>query len=62
MQRGELASDALVRLSATPVRPLLVSLLWETTFEPFEKLDVAGLLAAHRELLIAPDRQREPPP
>jgi AcrR family transcriptional regulator len=60
--RGELASDALVRYPQLLFGPLLVSLLWETTFEQFEKLDVEGMLAAHRELMVASGATRKPTP
>jgi hypothetical protein len=60
--RGELASDALVRHPLLLFGPLLASMLWETTFEPFEHLDVDGLLRAHRELLAGAPVPRTPPP
>ncbi|MCW2274494.1 TetR family transcriptional regulator [Rhodoblastus acidophilus] len=57
-QRGELASDALVRQPLLAFAPMLVSLLWTSTFDPIEKLDVPGLLATHREILSAPQARK----
>jgi AcrR family transcriptional regulator len=50
--RGELASDAAARFPHLVVAPLLVGLLWDGLFSTFEPLDVEGLLAAHRDLLL----------
>jgi AcrR family transcriptional regulator len=60
-QRGELASDALVRHPLLAFAPMLVSLLWTTTFDSLEKLDVPDLLATHRELLAAPQARKPIP-
>lgn len=60
--RGEIASDALVRYPQLLFGPLLLSLIWKSMFEPFETLDVSGLLAAHREVLAASAAQRKPTP
>ncbi len=57
-ERGELASDALVRFPHLLFGPVLVGILWEGMFARFEPLDVAGLLNAHRELLLAPGPAR----
>ena len=59
--RGELASDALVRHPVLVFAPMLVSLLWTSTFDSFEKLDVPDLLATHRALLSA-TQARKPSP
>lgn len=61
-ERGELSSDALVRFPHLLIGPMLVSVVWRSLFEQFEPLDVAGLLAAHGELLLAPQTSREPNP
>jgi len=60
-QRGELASDALVRHPTLAFAPMLLSLLWTSTFDSFEKLDVPDLLAAHRELLASPQARETKP-
>ncbi|MCW2285666.1 AcrR family transcriptional regulator [Rhodoblastus acidophilus] len=60
-ERGELVSDALVRHPVLAFAPMLVSLIWTSTFDPFQKLDVADLLATHRELL-SPPQARKPTP
>ena len=59
--RGELASDALVRHPVLAFAPMLVSLLWTSTFDSFQKLDVPDLLAAHRELLSSPQARKPAP-
>lgn len=53
-ERGELSSDALARFPHLLFGPLLVSVVWRSLFEPFQSLDVDGLLSAHRDLLLAP--------
>ena len=58
-ERGELPSDALVRFPQLLFGPMLISVLWEGLFSRFEALDVAGMLAAHRELLLASGTTRE---
>jgi AcrR family transcriptional regulator len=52
-ERGELASDAPARFPHLVMAPLLVSLVWDRLFSPFEPLDVGALLEAHRSLLLA---------
>jgi len=60
-KRGELGSDALVRHPLLAFAPMLVSLIWTSTFDSFEKLDVQDLLATHRALLsAAPARETTP--
>ena len=51
-QRGELSSDALERFPHLVFAPLLVAVVWQAVFSKIEALDVKGLLAAHREILL----------
>ena len=51
--RGEISSDALARYPQLLFGPLLVSVVWRGLFEPYQPLDVAGMLAAHRDMLLA---------
>ncbi|WP_296514569.1 TetR/AcrR family transcriptional regulator [Rhodopseudomonas sp.] len=55
---GELSSDALVRFPQLLFAPLLLSAIWESLFSRLEPLDVEGMLAAHRELLLSPSQPR----
>lgn len=50
--RGEQASNDLVEFPHLVVAPLVLALIWESTFSKMQALDVEGLLAAHRRLLI----------
>lgn len=50
--RDEIPSDALARYPQLLFGPMLVSVVWRTLFEPYQHLDMSGLLAAHRELLL----------
>jgi AcrR family transcriptional regulator len=52
MARGELQSDSLARFPQLLFAPLLMALIWDGLFSAIEPLDVEGLLAAHRELLL----------
>ena len=51
-ERGELSSDAAARFPHLVAAPLIAALMWDGLFSRFEPLDVAGLLAAHRDLLL----------
>lgn len=51
--RGEISSEALARYPQLLFGPLLVSVVWRSLFEPYQPLDVAGMLAAHRDMLLA---------
>ncbi len=63
VQTGELADDALVRFPQLVMAPLLMSVIWDALFEDKHHLDVDGMLASFRTLLVppggaeAPDRQ-----
>ncbi len=50
--RGEIKTDSLVYHPHLIFGPMLISVVWRGLFEEFEPLDVAGLLTAHRDLLI----------
>lgn len=50
--RGEFRSDEAARFPQLVVAPLLVGIVWTGLFDRTEKLDVAGLLDAHADLLI----------
>jgi AcrR family transcriptional regulator len=51
--RGEFSSDAAARFPQLIVAPLLLAVIWDGLFSKIEPLDVAGLLAAHCDLLTA---------
>jgi AcrR family transcriptional regulator len=59
--RGELRSDALARFPQLVFAPLLLALIWDGLFSAIEPLDVEGLLAAHRELLLSGAARAAPP-
>lgn len=50
--KGELPSDALVRFPQLLFAPMLISIIWTCVFTQHEPLDVEGMLAAHRDLLL----------
>lgn len=50
--RGEISSDALARFPQMLFGPLLVSVVWRSLFEPYQPLDVAGMLGAFRDMLL----------
>ncbi|HMN72300.1 MAG TPA: TetR/AcrR family transcriptional regulator [Rhodoblastus sp.] len=59
--RGEIPSYALARYPQLLFGPLLVSVVWRSLFEPYQPLDVAGMLAAHRAMLLGTAaKAREP--
>ncbi|WP_321502828.1 TetR/AcrR family transcriptional regulator [Breoghania sp.] len=60
VQTGELADDALVRFPQLVMAPLLMSVIWDALFEDKHHLDVDGMLAAFRTLLVPPSGA-EPP-
>ena len=59
--RGELPSDALTRFPQLLFGPMLLSMIWRGLFESYQPLDVAGLLAAHRDLLLGLQPQAKQP-
>ncbi|WP_245926741.1 TetR/AcrR family transcriptional regulator [Breoghania corrubedonensis] len=60
-ETGELKSDALARFPQLVMAPLLMSITWDALFENHQHLDVKGMLAAFRDLLVNPDRPDCPP-
>ena len=56
--RGELASDEIKKFPHLVFAPLLLSVIWDGLFSRIEPLDVEGLLAAHRKVLIGSGSRR----
>ncbi|CAH1667792.1 MULTISPECIES: TetR/AcrR family transcriptional regulator [unclassified Chelatococcus] len=50
--RGELASDTLQRFPQIVAAPLLVSVIWQSLFEPFEPLDTEAFLNSYIDMLM----------
>lgn len=57
-QRGELATEGLVRFPQLIAAPLLLSLIWDGLFSKIDPLDVEAMLGAHAELLTAARRKQ----
>lgn len=55
--QGELRSGDLCRYPQLVMAPMLMSLIWENLFARSERLDVEGLLAAHRAILTGTPRR-----
>jgi AcrR family transcriptional regulator len=49
---GELSAEGLARFPQLVVAPLILAVVWDGLFAAIEPLDVEGLLAVHRELLL----------
>jgi AcrR family transcriptional regulator len=49
---GELSAEGLARFPQLVVAPLILAVVWDGLFAAIEPLDVKGLLAVHRELLL----------
>jgi hypothetical protein len=58
LARGELASDAIEKFPHLVFAPVLLSVIWDGVFSRIEPLDVEGLLAAHRKVLIGSGNRR----
>ncbi len=58
IDRGELASDALVRFPQILPAPVLTAVIWTTIFDRFEKLDTAGFISSYFDVML---RGLEPP-
>jgi len=54
--RGELASDAVVRFPQLVAEPIITTIIWDALFSKIKPLDVPGFLRAHRDMLIAKPR------
>jgi AcrR family transcriptional regulator len=51
-ERGELSNASVARFPQLVVAPLILALIWDSLLARIEPLDVEGLLAAHRDLLL----------
>ena len=49
---GELSAEGLARFPQLVVAPLILAVVWDGLFAAIEPLNVEGLLAVHRELLL----------
>ena len=56
--KGELSIAAVVRFPQLVFAPLLMAVMWDALFARIDPLDVDGMLAAHRELLVGKAKQR----
>ena len=52
--RGELRQERLAEFPQLVVAPALVAVIWSGLFDRFAPLDMAGLMRAHLDLLLAP--------
>jgi len=52
--KGELVSNGLVRFPQLAIAPVILAIVWDGLFSKFQPLDAAGLLEAHRRLLVPP--------
>jgi AcrR family transcriptional regulator len=59
-ERGELASDAVVRFPQLVAEPIITTIIWDALFAKIAPLDVAGLLRAHRDMLLAKPQRGAP--
>jgi AcrR family transcriptional regulator len=55
-ERGELASDAVVRFPQLVGAPVVLAIVWNALFERFEPLDVRAFLHAHLDVLFGKGR------
>ena len=53
-ERGEIASDAMVRFPQLIAAPGIVAIIWSGLFDRFEPIDVRSMMKAHIELLFMP--------
>jgi AcrR family transcriptional regulator len=52
-------AEALSRFPQLIFAPLLMSVIWRSTFSQFEPLDVPALIAAHKDILLQPRVERD---
>jgi AcrR family transcriptional regulator len=52
VDRGELATDALVRFPQLLAAPGIVAIIWSGLFDRFEPLDLRAMLRAHFDILL----------
>jgi AcrR family transcriptional regulator len=50
--RGEIDTRALAQFPQLIIAPALLSVFWDAVFTPYEKLDAAAMLDAHRDMLL----------
>jgi AcrR family transcriptional regulator len=62
VERGELASDALVRFPQLLPASMLTAVIWTTVFNRFEPLDADSFIDTHLELLLRALETPAPPP
>ena len=60
VRKGELAGDAAARFPQLIVAPLILAVVWDSLFARIDPLDVAGLLRAHRQMLMGKARKGAP--
>jgi AcrR family transcriptional regulator len=56
--KGELSTATVVRFPQLVFAPLLMAVMWDALFARIDPLDVEGMLAVHRELLVGKAKQR----
>jgi AcrR family transcriptional regulator len=59
--RGELSAEGLARFPQLVFAPLVMAVIWDGLFARIEPLDVEGLLAVHRQLLLGGKQRGEQP-
>jgi AcrR family transcriptional regulator len=60
VRKGEFSGDAAARFPQLIVAPLILAVVWDSLFARIDPLDVAGLLRAHREMLMGKARKGAP--
>jgi AcrR family transcriptional regulator len=56
VERGEVASDVLVRFPQLLIAPGLVAIMWKSLFDRFDPLDVRAMLRAHFDFIFGAGR------
>ncbi len=59
-KHGAFNAEALSRFPQLIFAPLLLSIVWRGLFSQFEPLDVSALIAAHKDILLQRQGEREP--
>jgi AcrR family transcriptional regulator len=59
-KHGAFDAEALSRFPQLIFAPLLMSVIWRSLFSRFEPLDVSALLAAHKNILLHKQGERDP--
>ena len=57
---GSFNAEAISRFPQLIFAPLLMSIVWRSMFQQFEPLDVSGLIAAHKDILLQSHGERDP--